>query len=146
MSHSRTTVYLLVGTAAIAVSGCSMRHIPAGAMHDRDRVITADQITQSGAKTAWDAIRLTVRHINLQSTTDGAPRRMLHRGQSSIVLRDEVRVFVDDLRIADVAVLRQIAAGDIAFMRVLSGLDATTRYGTNSGDGVILIRTRAGPQ
>lgn len=146
MFQGRTVAYVLIGTVVIAITGCSARPIPAGPIHDRDRVVTAEEIMQSGAKTAWDAIRLTVKHINLQNATAGAPQRVVRRGRSSIVLRDEVRILVDDLRIGDVAVLHQIAAAEIALIRVLSGIDATTRYGTNSGDGVILISTRAGAQ
>jgi hypothetical protein len=144
MVHQRT-VGLLLGTLGAMATACLPPGTPPSPRPDQGLLITAREIDRSGAKTAWEAIRLTVRHINLQQTTAGSARRIVRRGQSSIVLRDEIRVFVDELRIVDVGVLQQIAASDIATIRVLSGLDATTRYGTNSGDGVILISTRAGP-
>lgn len=146
MPRRRTVCHLLIGAFCVVGSACLPPQTPLARNHNSALLITADEIARSGAKTAWEAIRFTVKHINLQQTANGAPRRILRRGQSSIRLRDEVRIFVDDSRIADVGVLRQIAASDIALIRVLSGLDATTRYGTNSGDGVILISTRAGPQ
>jgi len=40
-------------------------------------------------------------------------------------------------------VLDGMPAGDIAAIVVLSGLDGTTYYGTNAGNGVVLIFTHA---
>lgn len=146
MLHRRTVSFLVVGALTVGASACLPPQGPPTEHRDPALLITADEIARSGARTAWEAIRFTVKHVNLQQTANGAPRRIVRRGQSSIVLRDEMRVFVDESRVGDVSVLQHIAASDIASIRVLSGLDATTRYGTNSGDGVILISTRTGPR
>src|SRR6266511_1601487 len=58
------------------------------------RVITADVIATSGAKTAWDAVRLTVPNVQLRESR-GRPARIQRRGRASIYLDDQVRVIVD---------------------------------------------------
>lgn len=106
------------------------------------RVVTADQIAKSGAKSGWDAVRFTVRGISAKQSPDGRPVRIERRGNSSLYLDDRVQVFVDGLRIFEFQVLDDMPASDIARIEVLSGIDATTHYGTNAADGVILVYTR----
>ena len=53
---------------------------------------------------------------------------------------------VDNVRVYDVQLLDQIPASDIVTIEVLSGLDATTRYGGASTAGLIIIRTKTGSQ
>jgi outer membrane receptor for ferrienterochelin and colicin len=141
----RSVFLFLIGALGAGAGACLPPPTTRAGTDHSASVVTAEEIARSGARTAWEAIRFTVRHIHLQQT-NGTAQRIARRGRSSIVLRDEMRVFIDDLPIGDLRVLQQIAAGDIALIRVLSGLEATTRYGTNSGDGVILISTRAGPE
>jgi outer membrane receptor protein involved in Fe transport len=107
------------------------------------RVITADRIAASGAKTAWDALRRTVPTVQLRES-GGRPARILRRGRGSIVLDDQVRVMLDNTRLYDLTLLDQIPAADILSIEVLSGLDATTEAGGNSTSGLIIIRTKSG--
>src|SRR6266516_6882967 len=131
----------LVSTAACggARAGIEDTNAPSGG-----RVITADDIAASGAKTAWDAVRLTVPNVQLRENR-GRPTRIQRRGRASIYLDDHVRVMVDNVRVTDIRVLEQVAASDIRTIEVLSGLDATTYYGGTSTSGVILIKTKTGP-
>src|SRR6266480_1621296 len=107
------------------------------------RVITAEAIAKSGAKTAWDALRLTVPNVQLREVR-GQPARIQRRGRASLYQEDQVRVILDhllqDLKIVD----RQVVASDILTIEVLTGLDATTRYGAGSTTGVIVISTNTG--
>lgn len=106
--------------------------------------VGAARIAESNARTAWDALRLNVSGITfLESGRTGAPARMRRRGTSSLLLGDHPLLYIDDVRVADIGILRTMPAGDLESIRVLSGIDATTYYGTNAGDGVILLRTRA---
>src|SRR5881394_2627922 len=100
------------------------------------RVITAETITRSHAKTAWDAVRLTVPNVQLREV-HGQPARIQRRGRASIYQEDQVRVMLDHLPVDDLQVLKQVAASDILTIEVLSGLDATTQYGGGSTTGVI---------
>ncbi len=77
------------------------------------------------------------------ATRTGENLRIRRRGRSSVYLNDDPRVFIDQVRIADLSVLDGMPAGDIAAIVVLSGLDGTTYYGTNAGNGVVLIFTHA---
>ena len=108
-------------------------------------LITQETIVASGAKTAWDALKRTVPYVRLRESK-GRPARMTRRGPASIYLDDQVRLMVDNVRVYDVEVLDQIPASDILTIEVLSGLDATTRYGGASTAGLIIIHTRTGSQ
>ena len=108
------------------------------------RVITAEAIAASGAKTAWEALRLTVPNVQLRESR-GKPARITRRGKASIYLDDQTRVIIDNVRLSDIRTLEQMAASDILTIEVLSGLDATTYYGGTSMSGVIVIKTKTGP-
>ena len=138
--------FWLLGLGLASAAGCGgarggieQSNAPSGG-----RVISADDIAASGAKTAWDAVRLTVPNVQLRENR-GRPTRIQRRGRASIYLDDQVRVMVDNVRVTDIRVLEQVAASDILTIEVLSGLDATTYYGGTSTSGVILIKTKTGP-
>jgi len=138
--------FWLLGLGLASAAGCGgarggieQSNAPSGG-----RVITADDIAASGAKTAWDAVRLTVPNVQLRENR-GRAARIQRRGRASIYLDDQVRVIVDNVRVTDIRVLEQVAASDILTIEVLSGLDATTYYGGTSTSGVILIKTKTGP-
>jgi len=107
------------------------------------RVITADAIAKSGARTAWDAVRFTVPNVQLREVR-GEPARIQRRGRASLYQDDQVRVILDHLPIDDLQVLKQIAAADILTIEILTGLDATTQYGAASTSGAIVITTTSG--
>ena len=109
---------------------------------DLGTLITQEQIAASGAKTVWDALRLTVPNIQLRETR-GTASRIQRRGRSSIYLDDQVRVVLDNVRIGDLQMLQQIAATDIFRIQVLNAMDATTYFGGMSASGVVIITTRA---
>jgi outer membrane cobalamin receptor len=107
-------------------------------------VVSAEQIQKSGARTVWEALQLTVPVVSFRGRTQagsGEELRIRRRGRSSLNLNDDPRVFIDQVRIVDLSVLDGMPAGDVAAIVVLSGLDATTYYGTNAGNGVVLIFT-----
>jgi hypothetical protein len=106
-------------------------------------MISAEAIAKSGAKTAWDALRLTVPNVQLREVR-GEPARIQRRGRASLYQEDQVRVILDHLPVDDLQVLKQVAASDILTIELLSGLDATTRYGGASTTGVIIISTNSG--
>lgn len=108
------------------------------------RIITQVVITRSGARTAWDALQRTVPFYAFRENSRGGPSRIDHRGRSSIVLRDQPLVLVDGVELTDFSVLGVMPASDLFEIEVLSGIDATTRYGTNATKGVIRITTRPG--
>lgn len=132
---------LLLATAGCgaARSGSAGASAPSAA-----KVVTADQIAASGAKTAWDAVRLTVPNVQLRETSRGQPARIQRRGRASIYLDDQVRVILDHVRVYDLQVLREVAATEILTIELFTGLDATTYYGASSTAGLIVITTTSG--
>ena len=131
-------VLVYVAAAGGAQAGVAQSNAPSDG-----RVITAETITRSHAKTAWDAVRLTVPNVQLREVR-GQPARIERRGRASIYQEDQVRVMLDHLPVDDLQVLKQVAASDILTIEVLSGLDATTQYGGGSTTGVIVISTKNG--
>ncbi|HTD71736.1 MAG TPA: TonB-dependent receptor plug domain-containing protein [Gemmatimonadales bacterium] len=121
-----------------ARAGLAQSHAPSAG-----RVITADAIAKSGARTAWDAVRFTVPNVQLREVR-GEPARIQRRGRASLYQDDQVRVILDHLPIDDLQVLKQIAAADILTIEILTGLDATTQYGAASTSGAIVITTTSG--
>jgi len=137
--------FWLLGLGFVSAAGCGGAragiedtNAPSGG-----KVITADAIAKSGARTAWEAVRLTVPNVHLRERR-GRAAGIERRGQASIYLDDQVRIILDNVRIYDVQLLQQIAAGDILTIELLTGLDATTRYGASSTAGAIVITTTSG--
>lgn len=134
---------MLVLVTALASGGCSLRPMTAEEAGDgRGRVLTAEEIQQSGAQSAWDAIKLLSGAVRFDEDRYGNPTGMGSRGQSSIHLGTTPLVFMDGVRMADYRVLERLPATDLLSIRFLSGPDATTYYGTDAGNGVFLIATR----
>jgi len=108
------------------------------------RVVDQQAIERSGARTAWEALQRTVPFFTFRTGARGRPTRVEHRGRSSIVLRDQPLILVDGVAVTDVTALGGMPAADLLDIEVLTGVDATTYYGTNASNGVIRIRTKVG--
>ena len=146
MAHSRWPLAPL--PLALALAGCSpaIRSAPEGVpvAADGRRVIDARAIEHSGARTVWDALRRTVPFFSFRENSRGRPTRADHRGRSSIALRDQPLILVDGVELQDFTVLGAMPASDVLENEVLTGVDATTYYGTNATKGAIRIRTKSG--
>jgi len=128
----------------IVLSACHGAQPRADAAPPAGFVVTMEQIQKSGARTAWEALQLTVPIVSFRGanrSASGEDLRIRRRGRSSLMLNDDPRVFIDQVRIVDLSVLEGMPAGDIAAIVVLSGIDGTTYYGTSAGNGVVLIFT-----
>lgn len=133
--------------ACVVLSDCASGGLPARA--DRltelqGQTVTEEQIVASGARTAWEALRLTVHHVMFYENSRGVPTRITRRGRSSLLLNDQPRIMLDAVPLSEYGVLAQIPASDLESIEVLSAMDATTYYGTNYPNGLIRIRTKAG--
>src|SRR5438034_2200568 len=105
----RSLVWIgLVSTAGCggARAGIEDTNAPRGA-----KLITAEAIAKSGAKTAWDAVRLTVPNVQLREVR-GEPARIQRRGRASLYQDDQVRVILDHIPIEDLQVLKQVARSE----------------------------------
>lgn len=110
------------------------------------RVITAEQIRNSGATNAWEALRRVGTHLAMRETANGQPARLMNRGPSSILLSNEPLVVIDGVRMIDFRTLNTVPANIISSIRILAGHEGTTRYGTGAGNGVIVVETKPRPE
>jgi len=145
----RSTLSPIIPSVLCIVAAVACNHgtqsLPEGVLltPEGHRLVTEYGIKKSGARTAWDALQRTVPFFTFRENTHGGPSRVEHRGRSSIVLRDQPLILIDDVELTDFGVLGGMPASDIRQIEVLEGVDGTTRYGTNATKGVIKISTKS---
>jgi hypothetical protein len=107
-------------------------------------LITAEQIEKSGARTAWQALKQNAPMFQTAEDRNGRPAKLGRRGRTSFLLDDAPTVMLDGVRIPDFRTLDDIDAQSILTIYIYDGIEGTTYYGTNSGSGVIVIKTKDG--
>jgi outer membrane cobalamin receptor len=143
------TLSLLPIAALVSLSACAHANTVSAAHESADhsdgrRVVTAGAIEQTGARTAWEALQRTVPFFTFKDNNRGGASTIEHRGRSSIVLRDQPMIIMDGVELNDFTTLTSMPAADIREIEVLTGIDATTFYGTGASKGVIRIWTKGG--
>jgi outer membrane cobalamin receptor len=138
---------LLPIAAVLSISACAHASTVSTAHEHADhsdgrRVVTADAIEHTGARTAWEALQRTVPFFTFRDNNRGGAGRIEHRGRSSITLRDQPMIIVDGVELNDFTTLGVMPASDIEQIEILTGIDATTYYGTGATKGVIRITTK----
>src|SRR5687767_15363671 len=111
----------------LAAAGCGARQIP-GQRVDRN-VITAEQISANGYRTAFDAVE-ALRAPWLITRPDG------------LNTNREVLVYLDESRLGGAETLRQMNASQIRLIRYIDAATAINRWGVDHGQGVIMVVTR----
>jgi outer membrane cobalamin receptor len=107
-------------------------------------VLTAEDIRRSGARDAMEAIERSRSHLLIARTREGTPATISHRGVDSFVVSKEVLLVVDGTRVSrPVQALKGIPARSILYIQILSGREAVMRWGSESTNGVIVVRTSA---
>ena len=140
---ARSVAFLFaVSAVATSLQGCGIR--PRAAVPDANAgtIVTREEIAKSEATTMWEAVQRTVRYVRFQESGRGDPERVHRRGSSTILLSEDMPIYIDHVQVRDLGLLASLPAADIERIQVLTGVHATTYYGTNAGDGVILIHTR----
>jgi len=94
------------------------------------RVLLEDEIRGAQVATAYQIVaRLR-------------PEWLRRRGRASVRDPGAVVVYLNGMRQGGVSVLDAIVAETVLEMEYLNGQEATTRFGTGHGGGVILVRLR----
>jgi outer membrane cobalamin receptor len=106
--------------------------------------ITAERIASSGARTAWQVLKHDAPMLTTTEDRNGRPSSLGRRGRASLYLDDSPMILLDGVRIPDFRALDDIEAQSIHAIYILTGVEGTTYYGTNSVSGVILIKTKDG--
>lgn len=109
------------------------------------KIITAEDIELSKARTAWEALRRTAPFLRMREDgASGAPDRILWRGKGSMHKIAQPRIVVDGILLPSVTYLWSIPAEQIERIQILNGIDGTTFYGSDTVGGVIYIYTKRG--
>lgn len=104
-------------------------------------MITAEQISRSGATNAWEALRRSGTHLLVRENSRSEQARISHRGPNSLLLSNEMLVIVDGIQLVNWSYLRDIPAASIAPIQIMLGAQATVQYGTPAGNGAIIVST-----
>lgn len=121
-----------VSLALVLSAGCFHQSSAAAPATTDHSVITRDEIAANHFVTAYDVVEGT--HQSWFQT----------RGPDSFASPTQVIVYLDGVRLGGIAALRNIPAGDVAYIRHYNGIDATARWGLDHGAGVIFVATRLG--
>ena len=108
--------------------------------------IEASRIQQSGAATAWDAVRLLTPSLALGEVGPLGARRAPTTSGSGELGMPRPRVIVDGFVLPDFSALRAIPATSVIDIQLIGSLDAMLRFGSGYGGGAIVVRTLTGSQ
>lgn len=107
-------------------------------------ILTAVDIYQLGARDAMEAVERAQTKLQIQRVRNGDPVRITQRGVSSFYLNPEILVIVDGSRVStSVRHLQSIPAESIRFIQILTAREAAMKWGSEAGNGVILVSTSA---
>ena len=141
--HRSALVTCLLLASTIACTHARSRGEPAGG--SAGRYITREQIGQSGAVDAWQALRHFATFLEVRDNRRGDGGRVYQRGRGSFLLSNELMLIVDEVQIADFQYLRNVPAETVEWIRILTGAAGTAQYGTGAGNGVVVVRTSPPP-
>lgn len=125
---------------ALIMAALLAGEVPALAAQEAPRrerdLITQEELDQEAARSPdlFRAVRILRRHF-----MEG-PRGTRSMGAGMVNTRPIV--YLNDNRMGDVAILRDIPTREVAEIRFIPPTEASTRYGMDHGGGVILVRTR----
>lgn len=94
-------------------------------------VLTAEEIATAQVSTAYEAVeRLRPEFLRTHGT------------MSTQEMTTPIVVYLDNVRAGTVDALRRIEARDVEAIRYVNSKDATTRYGTGHGGGVLEVTSK----
>jgi hypothetical protein len=127
--------HLVAALVVLAAPGCASSSAGAGASQQASHRGSPDRITQEELAT------IDVQNA-LQAVQRLRPSFLQNRGGASSSITQgpqDVVVYVDQTKMGGPSTLSQIPISDVKEIQHLSGTDATQRYGTGHGSGVIIV-------
>jgi hypothetical protein len=142
----RRCIVLVVLSFAVACSsaggsGAAPSGAPRAARGSAD-LITQDEIAAGSYQTALDIIenlRPAMMRPRVSSLTNSNTTTGLSEDRQSSV---NVVAFLDEVKLGELAALRNVPANQVKEIRYVNSRDATTRWGTGFSSGVIQVITR----
>lgn len=133
MTRRAAAAFILVLLAGPVVSSCS-RHTVSQSGNARTNVITREDIERVHARSALDAVQRYRSDV------------LVRKAPSSVLLdkRPYPVVFLNDQELGQIDELRNVPADEVEEIRIHTGPEATTKWGSRFGGGVIQIISRSG--
>lgn len=150
--HGLAPTLFSIGLSVCVLAGCTSgratTHTSADARADGQEpgglVLTQDDISRMGVRDALHAVERAATHLRIQRTREGTPVKITQRGATSFLLSSEILVVVDGTRVQTVVQhLKSIPAESILYIQILTAQEASARFGSEAGNGVIMVRTAA---
>lgn len=144
-----TPALAILAVVAATASACGAHHPSAAqprpeGLTPGGTVLTRVDIEEMGARTAMEALERARTHLTIARTRQGTPVKIRQRGIGSLVLSPDILVVVDGSRVNHVvSMLQAIPTESIIYIQVLTGREAALQWGSESGNGVIVVRTAA---
>ncbi len=146
LAGPRSAFSFLVVTLTL-VAACATAPVgDATAPKEREgQIITRQDIERSGARDGWEALRRGATHLNFQYTREGSPTRVTHRGVNSFFIDPQILLIVDGAQMQSLSALESIPANSIEYIQILVARVGVVKYGTNAGNGVVVVKTGVPP-
>lgn len=152
--RSYTIRFLLACIWLIGLTGCvsqSNGNPATPSPQSKGLLITADDIAESNASTAWDVVVRSGARLNLEHSPDHAvsgitiPSRAADpecptAGACEVVT---IRVEVDGVAVNDTQYLRAIPADQIHQIEIFNARSAVEEFGPSASGGAIVVETKA---
>jgi hypothetical protein len=123
----------LASTAALVLlllaAACGGSRASGGGPRRDPNVITREELTARPFSSAYDAVETL--HSNWLQT----------RGTDSFNSPSQIWVYLDGTRLGGIESLRTLTPSAITSIRRIDALEATSRWGINHGQGVLLVST-----
>jgi hypothetical protein len=126
--HRKVAVLVAVALTVVACSSTGAT----GARRSSSSVITAEDLAEVPELNCYEAVQRL------------RPSWLRTRGRVSMSGQQGIRLYVDGISRGYVEELASIRANAVERMRHLSGPEATSRFGTDHGDGAILVTLKRG--
>jgi len=130
----RPLLYLCFIALVLVPCGCATGG--SGSSRGSGNKLTAEEITEVEALTAYEAIQIARPRWLTPRTLRAGDTPSMGSDRSGPV------VYLDGVRVGTLEELRRIQITVVAMMEYLSPSDATNRFGTNHDSGAILVTTR----
>lgn len=100
-----------------------------GANFGRPDLLSEEQLRAQSFSTVYDAVQAL------------RPSWLRTRGMDSIRNPGQIQVYLDNIRVGGIGYLSQISAVSVSYIRWYDGIDASSRWGLDHGNGVIFVST-----
>jgi hypothetical protein len=137
----------LAAVAALLLGGCRAQPASTSSVAPaagRGTVITEEDITRMGARTAWDVVRMRAPRLTFGLDAAGRPTGVRIQEPRSVRADETPLLVVDGVQMTDLDYLRQIPATDLHEVRILNAETAQPLFGLAAAGGAIVVTTKRG--